>query len=102
MRDIGDRQGQAEALNYLGALLSDTRRHQKALACHTEALGIARDIGAPKDEAAALRGIGQCHIQARDIAAGGNYLRQALQIYRRLGSPSAQHVQKTITDHGIR
>jgi tetratricopeptide (TPR) repeat protein/transcriptional regulator with XRE-family HTH domain len=101
-RDIGDRQGQAETLNHLGALLSDTRRHEKALACHTEALGLGRDIGTPMDEAGALEGIGRCHIQARDIAVGGTYLLQALEIYRRLGSPNAQRVQKTISDHGIR
>jgi tetratricopeptide (TPR) repeat protein len=101
-RDIGDRQGQAETLNHLGALLSDTRRHEKALACHTEALGLARDTGTPMDEAGALEGIGRCHIQARDIAVGGTYLLQALEIYRRLGSPNAQRVQKTISDHGIR
>jgi hypothetical protein len=65
-------------------------------------LALARDIGTPKEEADALDGIGRCHIQAGNIATGGTYLRQALEIYRRLRSPDVQRVEKTLSDHGIR
>src|SRR6266496_3245712 len=98
-REVGDRQGQAETLNHLGALQATTRRPADRLARYTEALTIARDHAAPLDEADALAGIGCCHIQARDTAAGCAFLRQALDIYQRIGSPSAQRVQKILNEH---
>ena len=50
--------------------LSDFPSHKDGLACHTEALGLSREISAPREEADALEGIGQCHLQAGDIGAG--------------------------------
>jgi len=54
---------------------------------HTRALAITRDISAPLEEARALEGIGQCHIQNDDLGNGAAYLRHALAIYQRIGAP---------------
>ena len=45
--DLGERDGQAEALNSLGELSSRTSANQQALDYHRQALAIAHDIGAP-------------------------------------------------------
>jgi len=92
-REVADRQAQAITLNHLGALLSTTASPAEGLARYTKALAIARDIGAVAEEADALAGIGQSHILVGDIPAGSNFLRQSLNIYQRIGSPNAKHVQ---------
>ena len=61
-RDIGGRYGQAETLNNLGELLSQSSSSRQARDRHARALAIARAIGAPLEEARALEGIGQSHI----------------------------------------
>jgi tetratricopeptide (TPR) repeat protein len=100
-RDIGDRGGQAEALNSLGELLSRTSTSHRARDHHTQALAIARDIGDPLQEARALEGIGQCHLRDGNPGDGASYLRQALTIYQRIKAPAAQRVQETLHDHAI-
>jgi tetratricopeptide (TPR) repeat protein len=92
------RLGQAEALNSLGELLSQTADSQQAREHHTQALAIARDPGAPQEEARALEGIGRCDIQDGNPGEGGAKLRQALSIYQRIGAPDAQRVQETLRD----
>jgi len=57
-RDLGNRLGQAEALNRLGELSSRTSATGQAREHHTRALAIARDIGVPSEEARALEGLG--------------------------------------------
>ena len=46
-RDIGERGGEAEALNSLGELLRQTSDSHRARDHHAEALAIAREIGDP-------------------------------------------------------
>jgi Tfp pilus assembly protein PilF len=98
-REVGDEGSAAETLNHLGALRAATLGPEHGLARYTEALTIARDIGTPPEEADALAGIGRCHIQADNTADGTAFLRQALDIYQRIGSPSAQSVQEILNEH---
>jgi tetratricopeptide (TPR) repeat protein len=79
-REAGDRLSQAQALAHLGALLADTARPGDGLARYHDALSIARDIGAPREQADALDGIGRCLIGSGDLTAGVTSLRQALAI----------------------
>jgi tetratricopeptide (TPR) repeat protein len=96
-RELGDRYGLAEASINLGELLSlSSTRHHDARSHHTEALSIARDINAPFQEARALEGIGRCRIQEGSSGEGAAHLRQALAIYRRLGTPEAHRVEITL------
>ena len=67
---------------------------------HSQALTIAREIGAPLEEARALEGIGQCHLQDGNLAEGAAQLRQALAIYQRIGTPAAQRLQETLRQPG--
>lgn len=99
-RDLGHRLGQAEVLNSLGDLyeLSDPAQ---ARACHERALEIARSIQAVLEEARALEGIGNSEILETGPRRDNEYLRRALELYRRIGSPYAARVRETLRFHGL-
>jgi hypothetical protein len=65
------------------------------------ALAIAREVGAPLEEARALEGIGRCHLEDGHDQTGTTHLRQALAIYQRIGAPGAQRVQQALSDHHV-
>jgi Tetratricopeptide repeat len=58
----------------------------------TEALRIAHEISSAPDEAQALEGMGRCHRSDGAAATARTLLSQALEIYRRIGSPRADRV----------
>ena len=92
--DLGNRLGQAEALNRLGELATRTADTPQARERHAQALAIARDLGAPLEEARALEGLGQSHLQDASPSQAAVHLRQALAIYQRIGAPAARRVQQ--------
>ena len=100
-RDLGNRLGEAEALNNLGRLLSASRAAADACAHHVHALGIARALWTPLQEARALEGVGQCRLQQGQAGEGAAYLQLAFALYKRLGSPDAERVGKTLFNHGL-
>jgi tetratricopeptide (TPR) repeat protein/transcriptional regulator with XRE-family HTH domain len=100
-RDLGDLTDVADTLNNLGELSSRTSATSQARDHHNQALILSRDIGAPLVEARALEGIGRSHLQDGHPGKGLYNLQQALAIYQRAGSPSAQHVQETMRQHGL-
>ena len=83
-------------LNSLGELSSRSAASQQARDYHSQALAIARELGAPLEEARALEGIGRCHLQDGNAREGAAQLQQALAIYQRIGAPDAQRVQETL------
>jgi Tfp pilus assembly protein PilF len=99
-RDLGDRLGQAEALNNLGELLCEAPTSHQACHHHSQALAIAHEIGAPFEEARALEGIGRCHLHDGNPAEGAAYLRQALAIYHRIGAADARRVKESLETVG--
>ena len=99
--DLGNRLGQAEALNRLGELATRTSATGQARKRHAQALAIARDLSAAPEEAHALEGLGQSHLQDGDPGQAAAHLRQALTIYQRIGAPAARRVQKTLHDHKL-
>jgi tetratricopeptide repeat protein len=98
-RDLGNRRGVTMALNSLGELALRTSAAQQAQSRHAEALAIARELGTPDEQARALEGIGRSLLH-RDPAAAAVHLRQALEIYQRIGAPAARHVQDTLDNQG--
>ncbi|MGH3971926.1 MAG: hypothetical protein ACRDS9_01155, partial [Pseudonocardiaceae bacterium] len=68
---------------------------------YVQALNIAQALGTPLEEARALEGIGHCRLQEGQASEGAAYLRQALALYRRLGSPDAQRVHTTLVNQGL-
>src|SRR5262249_10439993 len=99
--DLGNRLGQAEALNRLGELATRTADTPQARKHHTQALAIARDLNAAPEEARALEGLGHSHLHDGPPGPADAHLQQALTIYQRVGAPSAQRVQQTIQNHKL-
>jgi tetratricopeptide (TPR) repeat protein/DNA-binding XRE family transcriptional regulator len=99
-RDLGDRHGLSKALNSLGELSLRTSAALEARSHHAEALAIARELGTPGEQARALEGIGRSLLY-RDPAEAAAYLRQALEIYQKIGAPGARLVQDTLDAQGL-
>jgi hypothetical protein len=62
------------------------------VACHQQALDVARQIDSPWDEAHALAGLGRCALAAGHTKPAEARLRQAWEIFRRLGAAEATDV----------
>jgi tetratricopeptide (TPR) repeat protein len=88
-RDIGDRLGEAEALNQAGAVHLTRGDQQQARACYRSALEIARNIDNQLEEARALEGTGKCTATLPTTDTADGALQQALDIYQRLGAADA-------------
>ncbi|MEU5927061.1 tetratricopeptide repeat protein, partial [Streptomyces antimycoticus] len=82
--EVGDSQGEAEALNSTGALLARSGEPRRALDTYQQALRLARQVGSPLDEAHALEGIARCQAHT-DTQAAITSLREAVTIYQRIG-----------------
>lgn len=89
-RTIGDRHGEAEVLNYAGTMHLACGDPQQARDSHQRASEIARAVGSRLEEAHALEGLGKCAgtIPSFDTPA----LREALEIYRRIGAADASRL----------
>ncbi|HEX6358341.1 tetratricopeptide repeat protein [Actinophytocola sp.] len=95
---IPDPTGQVTALNNLGRLAWDWPEAGDSFSHHDEALRLARAIGAALEEGRALEGMGRCLIRDSYTGAGTAYLREALEVYERLGVPDARAVRGTLAD----
>jgi tetratricopeptide (TPR) repeat protein len=76
------------ALNERGTLY---RLGERALAegCHQRSPGLSRESYSAWDEAHALAGLGRCALADGDAARAGALLRQALEIFQRIGAAEA-------------
>ncbi len=99
-RDLGDRHGLAKVLNSLGELSLRTSAAQEARNRHAEALAIARELGTPGEQARALEGIGRSLLPG-DPAEATAHLRQALEIYQKIGAPDARRVRDTLEGQSL-
>ena len=88
-REVGDVQGEAEALNSAGALVAESVGPREALALYRQALQLARQVRSPLDEARALEGAARCTARTGDEAAALTDLREAVTIYQRIGAAEA-------------
>jgi tetratricopeptide (TPR) repeat protein/transcriptional regulator with XRE-family HTH domain len=92
---VGDRLGQAGALNNLGAVLRLTGDHSAAGQALEQALSIYRDIGDRLGQANVLQVLGVMHRQTSEYPVAAQALEQALAISRevgdRLGQANALH-----------
>jgi tetratricopeptide (TPR) repeat protein len=101
--DVDEPADEAEALNNLGDLYLDTGAVADARGAYARALTIAGDITLPLEEARALEGTGGCLLRlGQDLSDGRAMLRRALAIYKRIESPHAKRVAKTLRDQARR
>ena len=87
---LGDRLGQAGALNDLGVVRRLTGDYAAAAQVLDQALGIYRDLGDRLGQAGALNDLGVVRRLTGDYAAAAQVLDQALGIYRDLGDRLGQ------------
>jgi tetratricopeptide (TPR) repeat protein/transcriptional regulator with XRE-family HTH domain len=89
-RQLGDRLGQAGALNDLGEVRRLTGEYPAAAQVLEQALGIYRDLGDRLGQAGALNDLGAVRRLTGDYPAAAQVLEQALDIYRDLGDRLGQ------------
>jgi tetratricopeptide (TPR) repeat protein len=85
-RDLGQRGGEGQTLNERGTLYRVRGGLDLAEECHREALELARAIASSRDEAEALVGLGRCALAAGQDKQAQNLMRQALEIFQRIGA----------------
>ena len=78
--------GRAEVLNSVAALTVDTDGPEAGLAVFRESLDVARSAEHPLEVAHALAGMARCEIRLGQRGAGVEHLREAVDLYRRMGS----------------
>lgn len=83
-REAGERGNEGWALNYYAAVIA-VGDQPRALALYQDALDLNRELSKPDDEAISLEGIGDHYLEAGDVAQASVFLREALEIYQRLG-----------------
>ncbi|MBK8074412.1 MAG: tetratricopeptide repeat protein [Kineosporiaceae bacterium] len=84
-REIGDRLGEAAALNNLGLCFADLGQVAAAIDHYQQALTIHREIGDRLGEAADLGNLGSCYAALGQVAAAIDHHQQALTIHREIG-----------------
>jgi len=85
LRGSGARGNLAWALNLYAAALKDAGHPPHAESAYSEALGLAREVDQPDDEALALEGLGEGDLATGRTEVGTGRLTEALEIFRRLG-----------------
>ena len=89
-RHLGDRLGQANALNSLGDMRRLTGDYPAAAQAQEQALGIYRDLGDRLGQANALNKLGDVRLATGDSPGAARAQEQALGIYRDLGDRLGQ------------
>lgn len=79
---MGDRRGEAFALNNLGDAYRELQKFDDAIHSHQQALAICREIGARHDEGVILGNLGNTYHKLRRFDTALRYHRQALTICR--------------------
>jgi tetratricopeptide (TPR) repeat protein/transcriptional regulator with XRE-family HTH domain len=97
-RDLGDRSGEAEALNNIADMIRGTAKPAGARPYYQQALAIATSIAAQQEQARALEGLGRCHALQGNHREELRFLRQALAVYQRIGSPRARELAQELRE----
>jgi tetratricopeptide (TPR) repeat protein/transcriptional regulator with XRE-family HTH domain len=99
-RELGDQAGEAESLANLGNLELAGDRVGTALGYFGQARVIAADVASVPIEARAAEGTGRCHVRRGERAEAVAMLREALELYERIGSPAAARARDALSALG--
>jgi len=86
-RRLGDRRGQAVALNGLGIQLTGLARYDEARACYDEAMELWRELGESHGAAASLSNFAFVLRNQGELERSRRLYRQAAAMFERLGDP---------------
>ena len=70
----------------------------QAQEAHQLALTLAREIGSSLDEASALAGLGRCALAAGRTAAAETSLRQAQEVFQRIGAAGDSSIARELNE----
>ena len=93
---LGHRFGQAKVLNNLGDVHAD-QDPARAREFYDQALAMARDITAILEQGRALEGLGSLAFKQDDIKTAAARLREAVEIYERIGSRHADRARRALS-----
>ncbi|XGW00676.1 MAG: tetratricopeptide repeat protein [Leptolyngbya sp. BL-A-14] len=85
-RDIGDRQGEANALNNLGLACRDLGQYTQSIEFHQRSLAIERQIGNRRGEAASLNNLGSTYNSLGQHIQAIKFHQRSLAIERQIGN----------------
>ena len=84
-RETGSRGNEAWALNHYAAAVAATGDTPWAFDLYQQALAMNRELNKVDDEAVSLEGLGECHLTEGRTETSAVHLKQALELYRRVG-----------------
>ncbi|MEB3831937.1 tetratricopeptide repeat protein [Phormidium sp. CCY1219] len=87
-RSIGDRQGEAAALNNLGLTYSDSRQFNRALDYYQQSLALSREIDYASGEATTLNNLGLLYDNQQQYLQALDYYQQAIAIQEKIDDRS--------------
>jgi predicted ATPase/DNA-binding SARP family transcriptional activator len=83
-RELGDKDGIAEALNNLGVVVSELNEYERSLDYYEEALALRRETGNKRSMALLLYNIGTTLVFLDNVDRGAGYLEECVTIYKEL------------------
>jgi CHAT domain-containing protein len=90
MKEKGDKEGIADALNNMGMLMGSVERHQQALENYQQSLKIYREIDEPDGILTALGNIGIEYAEMNQYVQAEKYYRQALPLSQQQKNTTAE------------
>jgi DNA-binding SARP family transcriptional activator len=84
-REMRSRGNEAWALNHYASAVAATGDTSRALGVYQQALAMNRELNKTDDEAVSLEGLGECHLTAGRAETSATCLKQALELYERVG-----------------
>ena len=88
-----------ETLGLLDEQSAGRRDLPRAAALYQQALTMNRELNKPDGQAIALEGLGECHLTVGETETGTARLRQAVEIFQRLGMAlDAERVRTRLAD----
>jgi tetratricopeptide (TPR) repeat protein len=92
-QELGNRAGEAEALNGLGEVFLATGQPDQARTQHATALSLASQTGDQNQQAYAHNGIARAYHATGDLSRARHHWQQAFTLYTKLGAPEADQVR---------
>jgi tetratricopeptide (TPR) repeat protein len=89
-RAIGERSGEAAALNGLGSISIDLGENREALEYYNQALSISRAVGDQQGEMSTLNGIAGVYSMLREKRRALDFFNQTLQLVKPLGDRAGE------------